>query len=222
MIAEQSAWEDFTKIAQRVGRDSQYLFVSATIPEQFSHMVSDFAPFIVQLEADGDLLVEGIHHYVVKIDERDRVDTTRKLIHAEKIQKGIVFVNQLERLNETTEKLDYRGIKVAALSSEQSKHERERALKQFKEGEIHILVATDVASRGLDVDDVTHIIQLDPAADPDSYLHRAGRTGRMGKEGKVLTLMSHKDEYKIAKYMRELGIEIKEVKLGKGKLEIVE
>ncbi|KMK77690.1 DEAD/DEAH box helicase [Alkalihalobacillus pseudalcaliphilus] len=218
MVAEDEAWKNFTRIAKRVGRERQYLFVSATIPPGFHEMVQDFAPFIVQLESEGNLLVENVDHYYIKVEERNRIDTARKIIHADNIKKGIVFVNQLERLNETFDKLDYRGIKVAALSSEQNKQERERALKQFRDGDVHVLIATDVASRGLDVDDVTHIIQLDPASDPNSYLHRAGRTGRMGKDGIVLSLIAQKDEYKLAKYERELGATISEVNVSQGSL----
>ncbi|KYG33509.1 DEAD/DEAH box helicase [Alkalihalobacillus trypoxylicola] len=220
MVDEQSAWEDFTKIAQRVGREAQYLFVSATIPTNFKEMVADFAPFIVSLEAEGGLLVQEISHLYLKVTERERIDLTRKLIHAEHIKKGIVFVNQIERLNEVVEKLAYRKIEVAPLSSEQSKIEREKAIKQFKEGTVHILVATDVASRGLDIDDVTHIIQLEAASHSNSYLHRAGRTGRMGKAGKVISLISDKDEYKLQKYSRDLKVEMNLVTLEKGQLKI--
>ncbi|ADC48986.1 ATP-dependent RNA helicase [Alkalihalophilus pseudofirmus OF4] len=210
MLGEKSSWDAFTEIAKRAGRDRQFLFVSATLPDDFADMIASFAPFTVEMEAEGGLLVDHIEHLLIRVEARERVDMARKLIHAEKIEKGIVFVNQLEKLAETTEKLVYRKIKAASLSSDSTKQEREKALNQFRKGDIHILVATDIAARGLDVDDVTHIIQLDPPASPDSYLHRAGRTGRMGKEGKVVTFIERKDEYKVEKYKRELGIELDE------------
>ncbi|WP_235715046.1 helicase-related protein [Halalkalibacter akibai] len=104
------------------------------------------------------------------------------------------------------------------LSSDQSKHEREHALRSFQKGETHILVASDVAARGLDLDDVTHIIQLDAPSNSDSYLHRAGRTGRMGKSGTVVTLIDRRSEYKLDKYRRDLKIELAERILARGKL----
>jgi ATP-dependent RNA helicase CshB len=210
MMGEKPSWDAFTEIAKRVGRDRQFLFVSATLPKDFADQIAIFAPFTVELEAEGGLLVDHVKHLFVRVEARERVDMARKVIHAEKVERGIVFVNQLEKLAETTEKLVYRKIKAASLSSDSTKQEREKALNQFRKGDIHILVATDLAARGLDVDDVTHIIQVDPPASPDSYLHRAGRTGRIGKEGTVVTFIERKDEYKVEKYKRELGIELEE------------
>ncbi len=219
MVVEQPSWEATLQIARRTGRDAQYLFVSATIPANFAQMVGDVIPFLVEVEAEGGLLhTEKVEHLYIRVDERERIDMVRRLIHAESIQKGIVFANKLETVNETVEKLSYRKINVLALSSDQSKQERERALQQFRQGEVNILVATDLAARGLDVDDVTHIIQLDPPANSDSYLHRAGRTGRIGKEGTVMTLIAMKDEYKVDKYHRDLNIVLKECVLTHGKL----
>ncbi|WP_332634257.1 DEAD/DEAH box helicase [Halalkalibacter flavus] len=220
MMAERPSWEATMQIAKRAGRETQFLFVSATIPKDFSEQVADAAPFVVQIEAEGGLLnTEQVKHLFIRVDTRDKIDTARRLIHAEKIEKGIVFVNQLEKLAETAEKFSYKGIKALALSSDQGKQEREHALQSFRKGDTHILVATDVAARGLDVDDVTHIIQLDPPASPDSYLHRAGRTGRMGKAGTVITLMDRKNEYKLEKYKRDLKIELEERYLSRGQLQ---
>ncbi len=221
MVAEQHSWDAFLQLAKRIGRERQYVFVSATIPPNFAERVADFAPFIVQLEAEGGLLDnELVQHVWIQIEGRDRIDTVRKLLHAEAIKRGIIFVNRLEKVIETTEKLRYRGIKAAALSSDSSKQEREKALQQFRRGEVDVLVATDVASRGLDVDDVTHIIQLDPAATPESYLHRAGRTGRMGKAGMVISLIESHDRYKLDKYRRELDVPMVKGYLAKGELTI--
>ncbi|GAE28365.1 ATP-dependent RNA helicase YfmL [Halalkalibacter wakoensis JCM 9140] len=220
MMAEKPSWEATMQIAKRAGRDTQFLFVSATIPKDFSEQVADAAPFVVQIEAEGGLLhTEQVNHLFIRVDTRDKIDTARKLIHAEKIEKGIVFVNQLDKVAETAEKFSYKGIQTLALSSDQGKQAREHALQSFRKGDTHILVATDVAARGLDVEDVTHIIQLDPPASPDSYLHRAGRTGRMGKKGKVITFIDRKEEYKLEKYKRELRIELEESFLAKGQLQ---
>ncbi|ARK31885.1 DEAD/DEAH box helicase [Halalkalibacter krulwichiae] len=219
MMAEHSSWEATIQIAKRAGRETQFLFVSATIPKDFSEQVAAAAPFVVQVEAEGGLVhTENVDHLYIRADERDKIDVARRVIHAENIEKGIVFVNQLEKVAETAEKFSYKGIKALALSSDQSKHEREHALKSFHKGETHILIASDVAARGLDIDNVTHIIQLDAPANSDSYLHRAGRTGRMGKSGKVLTIVDRKSEYKVDKYRRDLKIELKETMLTRGNL----
>ncbi|KHF41073.1 DEAD/DEAH box helicase [Halalkalibacter okhensis] len=220
MMAERPSWEATMQIAKRAGRETQFLFVSATIPKDFSEQVADAAPFVVEIEAEGGLLhTDQVNHLFLRVDTRDKIDTARRLIHAENIEKGIVFVNQLEKLAETAEKFSYKGIKALALSSDQGKQEREHALQSFRKGDTHILVATDVAARGLDVEDVTHIIQLDPPANSDSYLHRAGRTGRMGKKGTVITLIDRPNEYKLNKYKRDLKIELEERYLARGQLQ---
>ncbi|MCM2675436.1 DEAD/DEAH box helicase [Shouchella plakortidis] len=221
MLAEKSSWDAVTEISKRIGRDKQFLFVSATIPETLSEKTATFAPFTVQIEATGQLVnTEQVSHYYVECEARDKIDTVRKLIYAEDIQKGIVFVNQLERLTETTEKFKYRGLKAASLSSDSSKQEREKVLKAFRQGELHILVATDIAARGLDVDDVTHIIQLDAPSEADSYLHRSGRTGRVGKSGRVITLLEKRQAYKVEQLKRDLNITLQKAGLKKGRLEI--
>ncbi|WP_332695686.1 DEAD/DEAH box helicase [Halalkalibacter lacteus] len=221
MMTERPSWEATMQIAKRAGRQTQFLFVSATIPKDFADQVGDVAPFVVQLEAEGGLLhTENVNHFFIRVDSRDKIDVARRLVHAEKIERGIVFVNQLEKVSETAEKFSYKGIKTLALSSDQAKQEREHALQSFRKGDTHILVATDVAARGLDVEDVTHIIQLDPPASPDSYLHRSGRTGRMGKKGTVITLIDTINEYKLEKYKRYLKIELEERYLERGQLKV--
>ncbi|WP_017726427.1 DEAD/DEAH box helicase [Halalkalibacterium ligniniphilum] len=219
MRGDAHAWQAFEQVAKRVGRECQYLFVSATLPENFTEQISDYVSFPVQLEAEGSKLeTERVKHYYVTCEERERIDVARKVIHHENIKRGIVFVNRLEKVAETTEKLNYRGIKAAALSSDQSKQEREHALNGFRQGTIQILVASDVAARGLDVEDVTHIIQLEAPSQGDMYLHRAGRTGRMGKSGKVITLLSAREMFKLKKYETELGLKLERRFLAYGKL----
>ncbi|MET3506965.1 DEAD/DEAH box helicase [Halalkalibacter oceani] len=219
MIAERPSWEATLQIAKRAGRDTQFLFVSATIPADFQAKIADAVPFVVQVEAEGGLLqTETVEHLFVRADKRDRIDVARRIIHAENITKGLVFVNQLETVYETVDKFTFKGVKASALSSEQSKEERKQALQQFKQGDVHILVATDVAARGLDVENITHVIQVDAPSHPDSYLHRAGRTGRMGKAGTVITLIDKASEYKLEKYERDLKLTLQERFLTHGQL----
>ncbi|MDQ0206566.1 DEAD/DEAH box helicase [Alkalicoccobacillus murimartini] len=219
MLGEKSSWDAVTEISKRIGRDKQFLFVSATIPESLSEKTAMFAPFTVQIEASGQIInAELVSHFYIECEARDKIDTVRRLIHAEDVQRGIVFVNQLERLTETTEKLKYRGLKAASLSSESTKQEREKVLKAFRQGELHILVATDIAARGLDVEDITHIIQLDAPAETDSYLHRAGRTGRVGKSGRVFTLLEQHQAYKLEKLKRGLDLTLNKAIVRGGRL----
>ncbi|WP_059103676.1 DEAD/DEAH box helicase [Shouchella shacheensis] len=220
LVSEEKAWEAMLELGKRTGRKAQFFFVSATVPNGLEEQLGMFAPFLTRIEAEGGMLPEAVRHLVLWVEGRERMDVTRKLIHAEEIEKGIVFVNQLEKVTETVEKLNYRKIETASLSSENNKHEREKALQAFRTGAVRILVATDVASRGLDIEGVTHIIQLDAPNVSDSYLHRAGRTGRMNKEGKVITLLEERESYKKKKYETMLGIELENAYIQGGGLHL--
>ncbi|PAD91685.1 DEAD/DEAH box helicase [Shouchella clausii] len=217
-FVEDEQWAEMEELGKRIGRDAQYLFVSATVPDKLEEKLALFAPAIKRIEAKGSLVPASVEHLCLWVEARNRVDVTRKLIAAENIEKGIVFVNHLQKLNETVEKLRFRKVKAVALSSESGKQEREKAIASFSANEAHILVATDVAARGLDLEGVTHIIQLEAPSDPDSYLHRAGRTGRMQRSGKVVTLFEQREHYKKEKYEKQLGIDIKAAALVRGRL----
>ena len=104
--------------------------------------------------------------------------------------KAVAFLNDPFRLDEITEKLKFRKMKAAALHAEASKQEREATMRAFRGGKLEILLATDIAARGIDIDDLTHVIHLELPDTVDQYIHRSGRTGRMGKEGTVVSLVT--------------------------------
>ena len=104
--------------------------------------------------------------------------------------KAVAFLNDPFRLDEITEKLKFRKMKALALHAEASKQEREATMRAFRGGKLEILLATDIAARGIDIDDLTHVIHLELPDTVDQYIHRSGRTGRMGKEGTVVSLVT--------------------------------
>ncbi|AIC95471.1 DEAD/DEAH box helicase [Shouchella lehensis] len=218
LVEEQESWKDVEELGKRLGYDVQGLFASATIPKGLEDRLKVFSPKVEKIEENTSTLPEQIEHVALTIEERDRVDTVRKIIHAEQVTKGIVFVNQLERLVETVDKLRYRKIQAVGLSSEQTKIEREQAISQFKNGTATLLVATDVAARGIDVEKVTHIIQLNATRSVESYLHRAGRTGRVNEAGKVISLFNEQELYLKEKYEKRLAITITDAILQNGAL----
>ncbi|MGO4888992.1 DEAD/DEAH box helicase [Anaerobacillus sp. MEB173] len=219
MLEEKNTWNDFQNIAKRVGREGQYLFFSATIPKDFHSLIGDNVLTPVTIEAKGGLIeAEKVSHLYVTCDDRQRVDVARKLIHGLNIKRGILFVNHLDKVAEVTDKLRYKGIKADALSGDQDKTERAKVLKEFSSGQLHVIVASDLAARGLDVEDVTHIINVHLPVDADAYLHRAGRTGRMGKTGTVVSLTSPKEKFIIEKFEKALSIKIEEQSLEYGNL----
>ncbi|MBM7838327.1 superfamily II DNA/RNA helicase [Alkalihalobacillus xiaoxiensis] len=218
LVLEDKSWSEVEELGKRIGYSAQFMFASATAPDKLETKLASFVKDIVRIEADGSVVPAQVEHVFVMIEARDRIDMVRRLIHAEGIKKGIVFVNQLDKLTEAVEKLRYRKIDAVGLSSESSKQERELAIQAMKSNEASILVATDVAARGLDLADVTHIIQLETPNEAASYLHRAGRTGRMNQSGKVISLFERRELYKKEKYENHLSISIEPVELAKGRL----
>lgn len=219
MLQERETRQSFVEISKRMDKETKYMFFSATIP---GNLLEDIEALIrakaTLVSSDAKLETEKVEHAFLKCEDRERIDVARRLVHSLNVKRGIIFVNHLDKVAETTEKFQYKGMKVAALSSDSDKHQRAKVLQQLQSGEIEIVVASDVAARGLDVDDVTHIINIHPPVNEDAYVHRAGRTGRMGKAGVVITLVTHKEFFIIDKFQKKLRIKMNEKELAFGKL----
>lgn len=140
----------------------------------------------------------------------------RKLIASIKPERAIVFINKNEETQLTTLKLQHHHIKAYGIFGNASKEERKKALEGFRNGKIQILVASDLAARGLDVKDVTHIFNLDLPEDPKEYLHRVGRTGRAGKSGTAVSLVTIREKSLIKKYENNFNIKIEPKEIHRG------
>ncbi|MDC3412705.1 DEAD/DEAH box helicase [Aquibacillus sp. 3ASR75-11] len=199
--------------------DRQVVLFSATLPQNIEDEAKSFMnnPKIIKIqEAKNQPNVE--HVYVV-CEQRDKIDVLRKMIRTEEL-KALVFVKEIGNLSVLAEKLQYKGSCVGVLHSDTKKQDRENAIKGFRSGIYPILLATDVAARGLDISDLTHVINLDLPKDVTQYVHRAGRTGRLGSAsaGTVISIVTPYEARLLAKYGRKLGIIILKKELHKGKL----
>jgi ATP-dependent RNA helicase DeaD len=134
------------------------------------------------------------------------------------VQKALVFINKSDNILNVTEKLAYHDIAVAGLHGSSLKNERKKAMDDFRSGRVKLLVVSDLAARGLDIPDVTHVFNLEFPEDPKLYLHRAGRTGRAGKSGTVLSLITPGEAALIPRLEKILNIEMAAKKLLRGKL----
>lgn len=219
MFEEKGALKTYQTLVSRIGKDAQYVFVSATITNDFQDIVSDHVSVPVFISSEQKLDTSQVEHYYVVCDERERIGLASRLIRTLNIKKGILFLNHLDKVNETTQKLQYKGIEAGSLSADSSKTERATVMKNFQAGKVNILVGSDLAARGLDISDVTHIINIHPPVDADTYIHRAGRTGRMGKAGTVISLITEKERFIIDKFKKKLEIEIEERDYSRGKLQ---
>ena len=185
--------------------DRQIVVVSATITEEIELVASRMMKDPVRIHiTHEDLPAQGkVVHSFVKVEERDKTDLLRRLAYVEGL-RGLAFVNNLDQLLMKETKLKFREAKIVALHSDMKKEERKQALSSFRKGEVSILIATDIAARGLDIEGLTHVIHVDVPHSIEPYLHRSGRTGRAGADGEVLSLLTYNDEKNFKKWTKEL------------------
>ncbi|WP_309122752.1 DEAD/DEAH box helicase [Paenibacillus sp.] len=212
------------RILAAVPASAQRVFCSATMPEAAAAVVAKWTKNAVWVEAEpqgeeaSQRLPSTVTHSYVVSEERDRIDTVRRLLRTLQPKAAMLFVNQTESIAEVEAKLQYHGLQVEAIYGDQPKQERTAVMRRFRSGKLKLLLATDVAARGLDAADVTHVIHVDPPLDAERYLHRAGRTGRMGRRGESVLVLTPNRTFIASKFAEQLGIEIKEKKLQGGEL----
>lgn len=185
--------------------ERQLVVASATITDEIELVAERLMknPVRIQVTAEEIPAKGEVIHSFVKTEIRDKTELLRRLSHLEGM-RGLAFVNSLDQLLMKDAKLTYRDAPIVSLHSEMKKDERKKALDDFKNGKVRILIATDVAARGLDISGLTHVIHVDVPHSIEQYLHRSGRTGRAGKDGEVLTLLSYHDEKTYKKWTKEL------------------
>lgn len=198
-------------------RDRQLMVFSATINERTINIAKDLMKDAEFVKAEEKILVNpNINHMYFTAEQRDKIETLRKLVASIKPEKAIVFINKSEEIDLTTLKLQYHHIKAYAIYGSASKEERKKALEGFRQGKIQLLIASDIAARGLDVKGVTHIFNLDLPEDPKEYLHRVGRTGRAGNAGTAISIVTEKETSLIRRYEKGLNIKIEGKEIYRG------
>ncbi|MFC5702987.1 DEAD/DEAH box helicase [Cohnella faecalis] len=210
-------------ILRGCSRDRQTVFVSATRSASMKEAESRWLnnAWLAEghaSESAANGLPETIEHWYFLGDRRDKVDLVRKLLRHLKLKPILLFLNDTDRIGELLSKLKYEGISASALYGDVSGRERGEALRRFRVGQTKILIATDVAARGLDVPGLPVVIQFEPALDADHYVHRAGRTGRMGKKGISITFISTQERFIVDKLGKQLGIEFQPKALYEGRV----
>ncbi|SDW41135.1 DEAD/DEAH box helicase [Paenibacillus sp. CF384] len=200
-------------------RDRQIAFFSATRPQAMVDVEARWMqdPQRVDVTADQNA-GKQVKHYFVVCERRDKADTARKLIRMLKPAAALLFINETDEIANYEAKLSYEGFSVETLYGDADKQKRASTLTRFREGRLQLLVATDVAARGLDIVDLPLVVHLDPALDADHYVHRSGRTGRMGKPGTVISIVTRNQLFIMDKFRKQLGIELQEKTMSHGKL----
>lgn len=198
-------------------RDRQLMLFSATISEKTLKTAGGLMkdPQVIRIEDEGKINPNINHMYIIS-EQRDKIEVLRKLVASIKPERAIVFINKSAELQLVTSKLQYHHLNAYDISGSASKEDRKKALESFRKGDIQLLVASDIAARGLDIKGLTHIFNLDLPEDPKGYLHRVGRTGRMEEAGTAISIVTEKEVPFIRKCERELKIEIAEKLITRG------
>jgi len=204
--------EEIKEIFEYIPQNRQTLLFSATMPEPIKELANEILtnPQFVSVVGENESTTNNVieqSYYVIKESQRD--EAIVKLLETEKVNKSIVFCRMKREVDRLTEHLKAIGFSAEGLHGDLEQSDRERIVKGYRRGESKIMVATDVASRGLDVKDVTHVFNYHIPFDPQSYVHRIGRTGRAGKDGKAITLVSTEEFKELQRIQKEVGAEMK-------------
>ncbi|CAM3621276.1 DEAD/DEAH box helicase [Cytobacillus oceanisediminis] len=187
--------DDIEAILAQIPEERQTLLFSATMPAPIRRMAERFMkdPQVVRVQAK-EMTVSSIEQYYIEVHEKNKFDVLTRLLDIQSPELAIVFGRTKRRVDELAEALNLRGYMAEGIHGDLSQAKRISVLRKFKEGSIDVLVATDVAARGLDISGVTHVYNFDIPQDPESYVHRIGRTGRAGKTGVAMTFINPREK----------------------------
>jgi superfamily II DNA/RNA helicase len=200
----------------------QLIFASATMERESSAAIETLAPNLKILQAGVAAVNEKIEHFYLVCEERDKPDELRKLWHALSPERAIVFVHRNDVSQKIAEKLEHHKIPAVDLNAALHKLDRKEAMDGIRSGAIQVLIASDLAARGLDIKGITHVFNFDVPTMSKAYLHRVGRTGRAGEKGVAISLVTEVEARLIRRYQEELGIAIRCVRMRAGEVIAVE
>jgi len=198
---------DIEKIMRESGKNKQILLFGATIPEKILEISRKYMENSYKVLIDKKTTSANLRHKFYVISFKEKFSLLVHLLQKEKANLSIIFCATRRMTDNLAKELQRHGLKAKAIHGELRQNQRERVLYDFRQGKIDIVVATDVASRGLDVDGITHIYNFDLPKEILVYTHRAGRTARMGKDGTIISLVSEKDYVIFRKILKTENIE---------------
>ncbi|MGN1181636.1 MAG: DEAD/DEAH box helicase [Faecalibacillus sp.] len=195
--------EDIETILKETNDEHQTMLFSATMPEGIkkiaqNYMKDNYQHIQIQQKTKTAVTVK---QYYVEVKSKDRFEALCRLIDSQTMTSGIIFCRTKKSVDEVTEMMQKGNYNVEAIHGDLNQDHRSRTLRKFKDGTIKFLIATDVAARGIDVEDVSHVINYELPQESDLYIHRIGRTGRANKEGIALTIVCGKEE----KYLKQIA-----------------
>ena len=196
------------RIVRQIPAGRQTLFFSATLDGEVGRVATSYTREPRRHELKGARRSEGkVEHRFITLRHEDKVETLVTELGSDQRGRTLVFVRTKRGADRLVKRLGKRGIGAVAMHGDRTQSQREKALNRFHSGSVDTLVATDVAARGIDVDDITHVINYDAPEDRDAYVHRVGRTGRAGRTGVGITFVVHDQARDVKGIARGLGLE---------------
>lgn len=208
-------FEEVTRILDKLPKDRQTLLFSATVPPDIERLIRKYLRDPETLLLSGDVYtVEGINHVAYKmVEDYPKPRNLLYLLELENPESAIIFANTRDDTALVTAVLNRNGYDAELLNGDLPQKERERVMAKMKRGEVRFMVATDIAARGIDISDLAHVINYSLPEDPAVYLHRVGRTGRIGKSGTAISLVGGREYLTRATLEKQFNIQFEERKL---------
>ncbi len=197
---------DVRRIVSRLPRQRQTMLFSATMPTEIVQLARDFLrePKMVQVAAETVAAV-GVSHLAIDAPTSQKAGILKSLLDDQLMRSVLVFTRTKHRANRVSEELQRSGIPAGVIHGNKSQNQRVMALEGFRRGQHRVLVATDIAARGVDVEGVSHVVNFDVPHEPETYVHRVGRTARAQRQGDAITLVSAEEEDDLRRIERLLG-----------------
>jgi superfamily II DNA/RNA helicase len=217
-LLDETSLPEIRAIIDATPATRQLVFASATLEPHGIAASKALAPELVTLQAGSAAVNSNIEHLYLICEERDKPDELRKLLHALAPERALVFVHRNDAAARVAARLAHHQIAAADLTAALDKLDRKRAMDGFRSAAIGVLIASDIAARGLDIKGVTHVFNFDVPTMSNAYLHRVGRTGRAGAQGMAVTLVTEIEARVIRRYEEELGIVMHCVRMREGRV----
>ena len=209
---------DMEDIISKTPKRRQTMLFSATIPKGLRNLAKKYMkePETIRIESDN-IILEEIDQIVIKTTDRGKEEALINILKEQNPFMAIIFCRTKRRVKTLNNHLQEAGFITDEIHGDLSQSKRERVMKSFRKMEIPLLVATDVAARGLDVEGITHVFNYDIPEDPDSYIHRIGRTGRAGEKGKAYTFVTPKNEEDLSSIEKKINVTLKSKDMNKNR-----
>lgn len=215
-LVKKESIEDTQNLKELMPQNCRMIALSATISKPVKSFFNGIDCVIMPKE---DILTSNITHWAFFAERRDKIDTLRKVLQAAECTKVLVFTSRADQVENIYSKLKFKHIDCIALHAKADKKDRKTAIDRFRSGKAKVLITSDLCARGLDIQNISYVIQMDLPSDEDFFIHRSGRTGRAGKKGINIVIGDEFEMKQFAALEKKLGITVYPKEIYNGKIE---